>query len=116
MTGKLPQYLWMATGGKTNLSKVDVLKNRKVVAFPDTDGFDEWTERLTPYGFNISSALQEHLNDEEQKLGLDLADFVTKQLPKSKSDNRTLVETYFETLKDGRVIEMHPAGYPADWN
>lgn len=23
---------------------------------------------------------------------------------------------YFETLRDGRVIEMCPAGYPADWN
>lgn len=24
-------------------------------------------------------------------------------------------QPYFETLKDGRVIEMHPSGYPLDW-
>lgn len=24
-------------------------------------------------------------------------------------------QPYFETLKDGRVIQMHPAGYPLDW-
>lgn len=99
MSGKLPQYVWMATGGKSNLSKVDVLKGRKVVAFPDTDAFNEWTERLSPYGFRISDALQKHVQDP----GYDLADFVTK------------AQDYFETLRDGRVIQMHVAGYPMEW-
>lgn len=104
MAGRLSDYTWVATGGKSNLSKVDVLKGRKVVAFPDSDAFNEWSERLAPYGFIVSDALQSQLTSNEQKEGLDLADFVTKAQP------------YFETLKDGRTIEMHPAGYPLDWN
>lgn len=103
MAGKLPDYTWMATGGKLNLSKVDVLKGKKVLAFPDSDAFSEWTERLSPYGFKVSNALQKHLSIEQQSEGLDLADLVTK------------AKNYFETLKDGRVIEMNVAGYPSAW-
>jgi hypothetical protein len=102
MAGLLPEYTWMATGGKTNLSKVDALKGQKVVAFPDTDAYGQWVERLAPYGFKVSNALQKHITDPDK--GYDLADFVRK------------AEQYFETLKDGRVIEMHPAGFPMDWN
>lgn len=101
MAGKMPQYLWMATGGKSNLSKVDALKGRKVIAFPDTDAHAEWTERLTPYGFKVSSALQRYCT----KPGLDLADFVTPE-----------PQPYYENLQDGRTMLMHPAGYPMEWN
>jgi hypothetical protein len=105
MAGVLPDYTWMATGGKTSglLSKLSSLKGRKVICFPDSDAFNEWTEKLSAFGFSISDALNKHLSAEEQGKGLDLADFVTK------ADN------YFETLKDGRVIEINVAGYPAEW-
>jgi hypothetical protein len=89
----------MATGGKSNLSKVHVLKGGKVVAFPDTDAYDEWKERLSPYGFKVSNALQQHVSEP----GYDLADFVTK------------AQDYIERLSDGREMRMHSAGYPLDW-
>lgn len=79
MAGKLPAYTWMATGGKMNLSRVDALKGHKVVAFPDSDAFDEWSNRLSAYGFKISGALQRYLTEDEKRSGFDLADIVTAQ-------------------------------------
>lgn len=114
MAGQLPDYVWLATGGRTNLSKVHTLKGKKVVAFPDTDAFNEWTERLTSYGFKISKALQQHVED--PAAGYDLADFVTSTAREVVEVNTVQEVTYFETMMDGRVIEMHPAGYPMEWN
>jgi transcription elongation factor Elf1 len=111
MAGQLPEYTWMATGGKTNLSKVHALKGKKVVCFPDTDAFKDWSERLTPYGFKISKAMQNHVEDHDH--GYDLADFVQSSL--RYNDLTTTDKPYSETLKDGRTIEMHPAGYPLSW-
>jgi hypothetical protein len=115
MAGTLPHYGWIATGGKTNLSKVHTLKGRKVVAFPDTDAFAEWTERLTPYGFKISRALQQHVEDPDR--GYDLADFVLSAAQEvARCTRPEHLAPYSETLNDGCVIEMHPAGYPLEWN
>ena len=105
MAGKLPSYSWMATCGKNSklIEKVYPLKRKKVVAFPDGDAFELWKEKLSPYGFKVSDALQKYLTPDEQKDGKDLADFIKKP------------GTYSETLKDGRIIKMHPNGYPLDW-
>lgn len=106
MAAQMPDYTWMATGGKTAslLTKLSILKGKKVVCFPDSDAFEEWKQRLSPLGFHISNALESHLSKEEKSNGYDLADFVQK------------AQSYFETLNDGTVIEMDPAGYPAEWN
>ena len=38
----------MATGGKSQLNdRLQVLKGRKIVAFPDVDGYQEWKEKLS---------------------------------------------------------------------
>ena len=43
-----PEYLWLATGNKTMLKRevLEVLRGKRVVAFPDEDAFDEWKEKL----------------------------------------------------------------------
>ena len=45
----MPKYIWLATGGKSQLKpeKLSVLKDRKVIAFPDVDGYQEWKEKLS---------------------------------------------------------------------
>ena len=41
--GFIPEYVWLATGGKTSLgNKLDVLSGRKVVAYPDVDAYGFW--------------------------------------------------------------------------
>lgn len=43
----IPNYIWMATGGKSNL-KMELLKpikNRSVVLFPDKGEFEKWVDK-----------------------------------------------------------------------
>ena len=43
-----PEDIWLATSGKSQLNdRLQVLKGRKVVAFPDVDGYQEWKEKLS---------------------------------------------------------------------
>ena len=43
----IPQFVWLATGGKSQLNeRLNVLRGRKVTAFPDIDGYEAWTQKL----------------------------------------------------------------------
>lgn len=43
-SGFMPQYLWVAVGGKSQLGdKVEVLDGRTILAIPDIDGQEAWT-------------------------------------------------------------------------
>jgi len=44
----MPEYLWVATGNKTNISRknMEVLRERKVLVFPDVDAVDDWKREL----------------------------------------------------------------------
>lgn len=46
---KMPDFLWMATGSLNEFkpSKLNVLKGRRVVAFPDLRAYDYWVKKLT---------------------------------------------------------------------
>ena len=43
-----PQYVWVATGNKNMLKRevLEVLRDRRVVVFPDADAVGEWNEKL----------------------------------------------------------------------
>lgn len=77
MTGLMPEYIWMATGSKSNFkeSMLRPLKNYKVVAYPDKSEYGKWNtvaDQLNDNGFNIKvSKLLENMNLE---LGADLID------------------------------------------
>lgn len=45
LAGLYPEYVWLATGGKSQLSidKLSVLKDRRVIMLPDVDGFEVWS-------------------------------------------------------------------------
>lgn len=42
-----PNYVWLATGGKSQMKedKLRVLSGRTVLLFPDADGYTEWKQR-----------------------------------------------------------------------
>lgn len=74
----LPNYIWLATGSKTNF-KYELLKpikEYKVLAFPDKSEFEDWNKKtieLNKLGFKIKcSKIIEKLNVEN---GYDLADY-----------------------------------------
>lgn len=82
----LPQFNWLAVGGKENLNlkaeKFQVLAGRNVALFPDLNGFDKWNNEVNEFPqlakFTVSDLLERKASDEEKEQGLDLADFLIK--------------------------------------
>jgi len=77
---KMPNYLWMATGSLYDFKakKLNVLKDRKVTAFPDIGGYDYWLKKASELEFNInvSDYLEKNASNEQREQGLDIADFL----------------------------------------
>ena len=73
---EFPQYVWIATGGRRQLNaRVDVLKGRTVVAFPDADAVNDWRETTKKYSIYLSN-LFEDADEEERRGCLDIADWM----------------------------------------
>ena len=84
----LPQYVWIATGGKYNLKRATLAPLRDYVAaagpvtvFADLGSRDDWAARLEPFGLWLPYTLSDYLEDratpEARARGLDLADYLT---------------------------------------
>lgn len=70
---RMPQYLWLATGGIRNLSveKCSVLKGRQIILFPDAGAWNYWHSIATQIRkCSISHVLQHHTD------GSDIADYL----------------------------------------
>ena len=78
----MPKYLWLATGGKSQLNeRLNVLRGRKVIAFPDVDGFDEWTKKLSALegqDIIVSPLLQQEATPEDFANHIDIADWLIR--------------------------------------
>lgn len=80
--GLMPKYVWLATGGKSCVNdRLLVLAHRKVVAFPDVDGYQEWTEKLAKYpvlDITVSPLLQQSATPEDMEAHIDIADWLIR--------------------------------------
>lgn len=83
--GFYPQFVWVATGGKSQLSedKLKVLAGRHVIAFPDIDGVQEWKDKLkackVPFRkLEISDILEKNENEEDRERKIDIADWLVR--------------------------------------
>lgn len=84
----MPEYVWLATGGKygskwTDPEVYNVLRDREVTLFPDLKATEDWkikAKSLAMDGINISvyEGLEEEATAEEREKGLDIADFILK--------------------------------------
>ncbi len=79
----LPQYLWLATGGKSQLNpeRLSVLKGREVIAFPDIDAIETWKQKLTSFphlNIKISDYITRHATAKDYESHIDLADLLLK--------------------------------------
>lgn len=77
---KMPDFLWMATGSlhEFKATKLNVLKGRRVVAFPDLGAYDYWLKKAADISFHIevSDYLERNATEEQRKEGFDIADFL----------------------------------------
>jgi hypothetical protein len=79
----VPDFIWLATGGKNgcfNETALQVLRNRDVTLFPDLGATEKWREKvpmLLPICLNVrvSDLLESIATDEHREQGLDVADF-----------------------------------------
>ena len=85
--GVFPQFNWLATGGKSNMSmeKLSVLRGKQVVMFPDIDAYDYWREKaeeMRKAGINVvvSDLLEKSATDIDRAKKIDLADLLIRQL------------------------------------
>lgn len=93
-----PQYVWLATGGKSLMAveKMRVLVGRRVAAFPDVDGYQCWKDKaveLSQFGINISVSdiLERNATPEERERKIDIADWMLAQL-ETTSESRLFLE------------------------
>lgn len=80
----LPDFIWLATGGLSNLNaeKCKVLLGRTVYLYPDLNGFEKWSNKAKELSnivkFVVSDLLERNASDEERKQGLDLEDYLIR--------------------------------------
>lgn len=101
-----PNYVWLATGGKSQLSvdKMKVLAGRTVVMFPDIDGYQEWVERAKQFTFCkviISDVLEKNATEEQRNAKLDIADLLI-----AKREVAPTVETMQTELTDADKMRL----------
>jgi hypothetical protein len=73
-----PEYLWLATGSKTNFKNelLEPIKNYKILAFPDKSEFNDWSKKtvdLRKIGYQINCS--RIIEDKNVENGYDLADY-----------------------------------------
>ncbi len=79
-----PQLIWLAVGGlySLNLEKFRILTCRKVILFPDSDGFDKWNKKVKELShlaiISISSLMEQIATKLEREQGLDLVDYLIR--------------------------------------
>lgn len=78
----MPSYIWLATGGKSQLGdKLQILRGRNVIAFPNIDGYNEWKAKLTLIpgaSIKVSDYLERNATDQDREAHIDIADLLLR--------------------------------------
>jgi len=122
----LPQYLWLATGGKHGCFKSNNLVplfGRQVVLFPDLRATDYWQEKLKmmqSLGMEVQlfDYLEKNAPLQDQQAGYDIADYllqiktqnsVLKDLIRQNPNLQLLVDKLgLQVVKEQRLVQPLP--------
>lgn len=81
-----PEYVWLATGGKTGakIQHLEALKNREVIIFPDQDAHSQWEELGSDIKklYDVDVIISDYVLNYGNKFGhknIDLVDVLVKQ-------------------------------------
>ena len=79
-------FLWIASGGLSQLSKkrISYLMNRIVVFYPDLGAYDSWNKKATElnklgFSIKVSTLLEEKATLGDKEKGFDIADYYLNQ-------------------------------------
>jgi hypothetical protein len=74
----MPGNIWLATGGKSSFTqgKINALKGRNVILWPDLDSYPEWEAVGQKNGFKVNQYLKSIASPEQIDGGWDLGDFL----------------------------------------
>ena len=90
--GLIPKFIWLATGGKSQLNaRLNVLKGRSITAFPDIDGYDTWCQKAAEFpelGIKVADLLQKHGTEQDRADHIDIADWLIRwhRTPNPRAD------------------------------
>ena len=80
--GFMPEYNWLATGGKTQLGdKLSVLKGYDVTALPDIDAVEYWTGYFSKFigaDIKVEDPYGDDVTDEDREAQIDIADLLIR--------------------------------------
>ena len=78
----LPEFIWIACGGKGNLKpeRCKVLQGRMVTLFPDINCYEEWTKLAMelPFPCKVSNLLEQKATEKDKQLKIDIADYLLR--------------------------------------
>ena len=81
-SGFMPEYVWVAVGGKSQLGdKVEALAGRTILAIPDVDAQDAWMEKIKerPHlNIQITDFLKKRATEDDLANGADIADILIR--------------------------------------
>lgn len=87
-------FIWLAAGSKQNLTaeKFHRLGNRKIILYPDGDGFSQWQEvalkaRTLGFDVKVSSLIEANATTEQKRNGYDLADYLIAEQTRINEHN-----------------------------
>lgn len=119
------KYLWLATGSLQGLNhnKIEILKNRTIILYPDLglegengSPFTKWKsicEELKSNGYDIqvSDLLEKKGTEIERKKGFDIADYFLKNLSKKPTKiisktNQIILNMYMKNKNIKTLIEV----------
>lgn len=115
----LPQYVWLATGGKNGCINADalrVLRGRQVVLYPDLGATDEWRKKLPllrQLGIeaDIFNFMDTVAPDTDVTAGYDIADYLL-QIEPDQAVLQTMIRKnpMLQTLIDELQLELVSVG------
>ncbi len=78
---KMPQYVWLATGGMQMLKPTEALRDRDVILIPDLGAEETWRARMGQFraicgSVTLFGGLTKIATEEQRQMGLDIADFI----------------------------------------
>lgn len=100
----IDDFLWLAVGGKSYLKADKLLRfgKRKIVLFPDADGFELWRREAAEasrIGLNVtvSRIIEDAATEDERRNGFDLADYLIRSEIAAQKWN-SITDAYNEKL------------------